>query len=91
MRHLILMLAMTMAEAPPQAPPVRVPPQAPPVVAPEVAPAKAKTFPRAVNYGRVQSHNCPGCLQEQLRQAGRGPERGTHWHVCENCQSRWFH
>lgn len=63
------------------------------IVAPEVASAKAKTFLRAVNYGKHGSHNCPGCGQEQLEQAGRGPVRGTHWHVCANpeCKSRWFH
>lgn len=88
----LLILLLTLA-APPQAPPVRErPPQAPPV-APEVASAKAKTFLRAVNYGKHGSHNCPGCGQEQLEQAGRGPVRGTHWHVCANpeCKSRWFH
>ena len=51
----------------------------------------ASTFQRNFNFGRTSGHNCPSCKQEQTIQAGRGPVRGTHWHVCDNCKSQWYH
>lgn len=56
--------------------------------APAVA---ARTFQRGVDYGFNRSHDCPNCKREQLTQAGRGPTRGSHYHVCASCSSSWYH
>lgn len=64
-----------------------------PVETVPAAPAVAVARPFRVNYGNVRGHDCPGCGKEQTVQAGRGPERGTHWHVCadEQCKCQWYH
>ena len=67
-------------------------PDAPAIVEKRAAPAvAAATFQRGVSYGFNRSHDCPGCGREQLVQAGRGPARGTHYHVCSSCSSSWYH